>query len=387
MAPKANKKAQAKKKAKTESEIEDDPGFVSEHLIKVHEALKVIREHPVFKDLESAKPLSLAQGGTQAPFDLQAAKRAVGSEAGCYKCGCNFMWQGIVWMATHRVPINAGQIRAIKKELPYNSPPKTFPFTVTVGVEPETLEQRPEGGWARLSPAEPVHALLFAMQEAIEQGCTEPVLKEWRRVCLTTSFSFENVPVGEARFWRAQNLREQAVQHGLVVRMSVRQRIYDVAGFKLAREKQTGHDFGAEKVAQLYTQHLKLAADSEAISKTFVEDACAIHRRLLSLEPCAKILEWADRELLVNNPWKSIYSLKALLDRASTSDNLIWCMEGLMDAWRMKFIDQSAFSVARLKDPRNSSLECMFFILQFPFTFLFATVPFPTSEIRSGPMF
>ena len=117
----------------------------------------------------------------------------------------------------------------------------------------------------------------------------------------------------------------------------------------------------AEKVAQLYTQHLKLAADSEPISKTFVEDACAIHRRLLSLEPCAKLLEWADRELLIYNPWKSIYSLKALLDRASSSDNLIWRMEGLMDAWRMKIIDQSAFYVARLKDPRNSSLECIVF--------------------------
>ena len=172
MAPKANKG----KKAKVVNSVaapSSDPGVVSDHLIQVHEAIKVIREHPVFKDLDSAKPLTLAQGSTQAPFDLQAAKRAVQSEAGTYRCGCNIWFQDMVWMANHRVPVNSGQIRAIRSELPFNNPPKTFPFTVTVAVEEATLEQRPEGGWARLSPAEPVHALLFSMQEAIEQGCPE----------------------------------------------------------------------------------------------------------------------------------------------------------------------------------------------------------------------
>ncbi|CAK9038002.1 Uncharacterized protein SCF082_LOCUS22412 [Durusdinium trenchii] len=326
--------------------------------MKIHEAIKCIRDHPLFKDIDTAKPLTVSQGGQQVPFELESLKKAIGSNAGCYRCGCNIWWSDLIWMANHRVPVNVGQVKAIQKT-EFSSPPSTFPFTVTVAVDKEALASKPEGGWQRLSPAEPVHALLLSIQHDIQSNVGEQRLKEWRRVCLTVSFTFEAVTAGEARFWRAQNLREQAVNHGLVVRMSLRQRIYDVAGFKMSKEKASGHEFGAEKVAQAYTQQLKLAVDAEPISKSFVEDACHIHRRLLSLEPCQQILEWADRELLRNNPWKSIYALKALLDRASTSDNIIWCMLGMMDGFRMNIVDLSHFAVQKVKDSRQSYVEVL----------------------------
>ena len=335
-----------------------DGAVGTEQLMKIHEAIKCIRDHPLFKDIDTAKPLTVSQGGQQVPFELESLKKAIGSNAGCYRCGCNIWWSDLIWMANHRVPVNVGQVKAIQKT-EFSSPPSTFPFTVTVAVDKEALASKPEGGWQRLSPAEPVHALLLSIQHDIQSNVGEQRLKEWRRVCLTVSFTFEAVTAGEARFWRAQNLREQAVNHGLVVRMSLRQRIYDVAGFKMSKEKASGHEFGAEKVAQAYTQQLKLAVDAEPISKSFVEDACHIHRRLLSLEPCQQILEWADRELLRNNPWKSIYALKALLDRASTSDNIIWCMLGMMDGFRMNIVDLSHFAVQKVKDSRQSISACI----------------------------
>ena len=112
-------------------------------------------------------------------------------------------------------------------------------------------------------------------------------------------------------------------------------------------------------MAKLYAQHLKLASNSEPISNSFVEDALAIHKRVLSLDPCQKCLEWADRELLSHNPWKSIYSLKAMLDRASSADNVIWAMQGLLDGFRVGFLDSSTFAVNRIKDPRASYVEVL----------------------------
>ena len=127
----------------------------------------------------------------------------------------------------------------------------------------------------------------------------------------------------------------------------------------IAKEKATGQDFSAEKVAKLYAQHLKLASNSEPISNSFVEDALAIHKRVLSLDPCQKCLEWADRELLTHNPWKSIYSLKAMLDRGSSADNVIWAMQGLLDGFRVGFLDSSTFAVNRIKGPRASYVEVL----------------------------
>lgn len=339
--------------------VEDD-AVGTDHLLKIHEAIKTIREHHAFADIDTAEPLTIGQGGQQQSFDKDMAAKALSGVTHSHKCGCNLFWSDLLWMANHRVPINFGQIRAIQKELPYDKPPIVFPFEVTVAVENKSqAAHRPDSGWPRLSPPEPVHAMLLSMQEAIQNHVSDGCLKDWRRLCLTVPFSFEMVAVGEPRFWRAQNLREQAVQHGLVVQMSLRQRIFDVAGFKLAKEKATGQDFSAEKVAKLYAQHLKLASNSEAISNSFVEDALAIHKRVLSLDPCQKCLEWADRELLNNNPWKSIYSLKAMLDRASTADNVIWAMQGLLDGFRVGFLDSSTFAVNRIKDPRASYVEVL----------------------------
>ena len=63
---------------------------------------------------------------------------------------------------------------------------------------------------------------------------------------------FESIPPGEERFWRAQNLREEMVESGETVTRTVRQRIYDVAGFKLDKEKEAGQKITPEKIALMW---------------------------------------------------------------------------------------------------------------------------------------
>ena len=125
-----------------------------------HEAIKTIREHYAFADIDTAEPLTIGQGGQQQAFDKDMAAKALSGVTHSHKCGCNLFWSDLLWMANHRVPINLGQIRAIQKsELPWDKPPMVFPFEVTVAVENKSqAAQGPDSGWPRLSPPEPVHA-------------------------------------------------------------------------------------------------------------------------------------------------------------------------------------------------------------------------------------
>ena len=127
-----------------------------------------------------------------------------------------------------------------------------------------------------------MHALLFALAEAIETKAKVGVLRALKNCILTATFVFEICPIGEQRYWRAANIREEMVEKGLSVQMSLRQRIYEISGFH-EQKKKTEANLGSKKLAGLYTQHLKLASNQEKISESFIDSALTIHRRLLSL--------------------------------------------------------------------------------------------------------
>ena len=289
---------------------DDEPDFgpSKAHWIKVHDALGRIFSHELFKDILTADPLSVKDGGREAALDATQAASAL-KNAGVYKCAANFFHQDFLFMATHKVPINEAQVQQIKDYwFPKNEPPSLCPFVITVALEtPGCIGQRPQNGFQRLSPPEPVHALLFALAEAIESKAKVGVLRAFRNCILTATFVFEICPVDEDRYWRAQNIREEMVEKGLSVQLSLRQRIFDIAGF-YETKKKTESSLGAKKLATMYTQHLKLASNQEKISESFVDCALSIHRRLLSIPKCQEVLEWCDQNWLTSSAWKSIYS-------------------------------------------------------------------------------
>ena len=60
------------------------------------------------------------------------------------------------------------------------------------------------------------------------------------------------------------------------------------------------------------------------------------------------------------SPWaKSIYAMHALVDRAQTSERIGWAVWGLTDLYRIELINLGDFSVAKLKDYRQSYIEVL----------------------------
>jgi hypothetical protein len=332
------------------------------HLANVHKALLTIGNHELFTDIVHAVPLELGAGATEHPYtatDCKVVLSAPSSQEGGvtqFKCGGNFMWIKHVWLANHRVPFNKGQITHLQKtKFPPMDPPSSSPFRTVVALAMPT-EELGKGSLARLSPEEIDHSVLFSLEEAIESGADDSILRRWKQLILSWPFAFEVCQEGDPRMWRAQNLREELVDIGESVKLSVRQRVMDVAIFKLEREAETKAILSAEKLAKLYETNMKLARSTEPLSSSFIDSAVTVYRRILCVEENQALLAWCDEFFLgiKKHPLISIYSLQALIDRAQTPEKIAFGLEMLVDHYLMEYIDLGTFSVKKLREVKDS---------------------------------
>ena len=327
---------------------------------EIHDAINMMLEHPMFKDVVDQEPYNMSNGGAQAPFK-QADMNAVLNKAGAglfYKCGLHFMWQSFTWMTNHRVPINRGQIKELQRfALEPLNPPRHLPFETVIALDSATqCVMSAKGALQRLSPPEPAFAVIFSIRDSLIQEAGDDVLGKWRDALLTASFRFEVMTAGDERYWRAQNLRQEAIEIGIVSQLSVRQWIYDVVGFKASKEKDLGRELGSAQVAKYYHDKMKYARGTEGVSASFVDSAITVHRRVLSNSTARYWLEWCDEHLMEKSPWsKSIYALQALVDRAQTTERITWAICGLTDLYRMDWGSNSMPGRGRVRPIMGSA--------------------------------
>ena len=332
------------------------------HMNRVHEAMKTIMDNPIFQNVASAEPLNVKQGATQAPFDETDFKDGI-ADHGKYRCSGNFCWQDLVWLVNHRVPVNQKQIKDYQQfAFPAMDPPADCPLSVHIAVEKVKDMPKPNAAvkYQRISPEEPVHAFLFSLEEAVIKAPEDQaLLGRWLKLCLTTPMTFEMVPAGEERYWRAQNIREHQIEKGDTVHRSTRQRIYDVAGFKIAKEREANKTIGADKIEKMY-KRVKLATRSEKITFGFIDASVTIYNRILKLPKAAVQLEWLDENLpKAQNPIASVWTLQYVIERAQSPERIVFALEGLVDHYRMGLIDLGVFSHTKLKDSRQSYVEVL----------------------------
>ena len=221
-----------------------------------------------------------------------------------------------------------------------------------------------KGAMQRLSTAEPVFAVLLSVAEAVQEvqagTAEESVLLQWRKCLLTTTFAFEVVPAGEPRFWRAQNLRQGLIEVGLVAQLSVRQWIYDVVGFKFAKEKEIGRGTTpAAQLAKLYNDNVRWAGSCEPLSDSFIDQAVTVYKRILGVPEARACLEWAEENMLTTYPWRNMKALHAIVERCNASTKIVWAIKGVTDLCRMQLLDRSALTASRLRNCRESYLEVL----------------------------
>ena len=98
--PKAKAKDKAKAKAKAAA-IQDtnssDSPLHHKLLILVHEAIAKISENPIYENVATSTPLTIAQGGRTMPFDKKMAQKVldVKNPESSFKCGCNLFYPNL----------------------------------------------------------------------------------------------------------------------------------------------------------------------------------------------------------------------------------------------------------------------------------------------------
>ena len=166
------------------------------HLVKVHKALNTIRNCEAFAGIGSLPPMTISEGGTEAPMIVADCKTALQNAAPKtqYKAAGNFMTIDHTWLVNHRVPVSPCQIAHLQKtKFPSMDPPSSIPFRLVIAVDPENFlpDVIAEGSLARISPEEIGHAMLFSIEEAIEKKAPATILERWKVLIRSFPFAFE----------------------------------------------------------------------------------------------------------------------------------------------------------------------------------------------------
>jgi hypothetical protein len=352
------------------------------HMVKVLSACTTIFGNEHFKDIKGAAPLRISQGGKEEPYSFGQCKVVHTKDTSpgtALDAGGNFFWQDFATLSSHRVPMNQGQVKYIQTKFPPLKPPSRSPYRTSVAISGVADDECAGGDDVKLqvlSPLEISHAVLFSLQDAITLGASDEVLRGWKALVLSWPMSWEAVPLGEARTWRASNLREIMVDAGDSVKLSTRQLAMEVAGFKSETEANKQTTMSSADTAKLYATHLVQARSSEQISPTFIDSAITVVKRVINIPECATLLEWCDENFLDNtlqHPFNSIYALQSVCDRAQLPHLISWSLDLLVDHYRMEFIDIGFFSVRKLKDTKESYVIVWALVIneELPGKFLF----------------
>ena len=337
-----------------------NPTLNVKHFEKVQESITGLENTPLFADMLTAKPLTMQEGGRQAPFNNKDYQTVIKNEAGGYKFGGSLFMQNLMWVANHKVPIQTSRVRQMQKfYLPPLDPPKAFPFEVTMAVDSTNFDITNHGGaLERISPEEPCHAAVFSAHEALRAKAGDDIMRRWRKLFLTIPCCVVVVAPGDARQWAAINLREQFTENYTILARTITQRIYEVVGFKVDKEKELG-PISSAKTSEFWKDNVKFSKGTEKCSTAFVDSAITVHNRVLVHKECRDVLEWAESNCLPgDNPFKSIWVLQAICDRCGDNvDKTKNAMTDLLDGFRMEYLTLGHFAVQKLKDYRESYVE------------------------------
>ena len=120
MAPKGKKAARTDADSPTDwssitielNSDEKDPQNVTYHAT-VLDAWKIVQGHSVFDGIDTQDPLSIANGGTQAPFSQKELEMSCSGGLQAYTCGINFTWMNPLFSATPGIPIRMAAVQEV----------------------------------------------------------------------------------------------------------------------------------------------------------------------------------------------------------------------------------------------------------------------------------
>ena len=309
-------------------------GCINAALYKqVAEARAIRTSNMALSDILTASPIGVASGGFKAAYDGEQCMMSL-SLHNKYESANNFFVLDPFNHVLDELPVNPKQINYLRDQF-FKTPPPIFPYSLAGTLHSDQDPAAHAGTIPVLSPLETVWAPVLAAADAVSAAASEDVLQQWRKCLLTVTVRFEVLDNKSDRVWRAHNLRESQVGIAHAVKMSALQCVMAVTHSKLALEAQLGCELGAQAHAEAWSKNVTLAPSSE-VMKTGLVDACyTTHNRALRHDEIRDLLWDADRELDAT-PFDSVYKIEAAVKRGQSTEGILWCIGGVLDAVRFQ---------------------------------------------------
>ena len=311
---------------------ENDPQNVDYHATLLN-AWKTVEGHALFENIASEEPLTMAQGGSLAPFNQNHFATALqGNDSlQSYTCGVNLAWVNHTWSATPGIPIRNAAVEAVAS--------KTFQEPaaldlITVAVPSPTFEvKKHKGALLRVSPEEMTTAFILALARDVSKNVSNEILSKWRVAMVSTPCKFVVLPTPMDRYWKALQLREDISHTYNACHRSCYQRLHEVVRLVEAmKTRMLLSQVTTDRVEAEYRRNLR-NMDMEstgAITHGFVKTALTVAKRMLSVPEIAAIMREADSKgPSTFNPWGTHSRLQAMIDKCQTTESLLWCCQAL----------------------------------------------------------
>lgn len=325
------------------------------HMAYIKECVDKIQSHPVFQGVDRQSPLTLAQGGKFAPLDFGAAQKTLANSASqSVSGGGNLFWIDLgLDAAVSHTPVKTRKCREIADR--FFAQPRHLASEITVGVPMAWAnakgKQKPSPGCLRrVSPAEPIHALLMAVARDVEAEELEK-LDGWKEILLSCLVTFQIVETDTVCHHLNTQLREKAgIEHELI-RHSALSRVLDVTNFsqRLQRgsnaPKQSKKASWPKMISEAYNADLILSELSEKVTESWVERALSVSSRMLKSSYILEKLLYLDDNYGASGPLDSVHKLHALLGKVGSGGGIKkmeWLVGLLVDLFDHQALEQDS---------------------------------------------
>lgn len=299
-------------------------------------------------DLDKAPALS-AEEGFQAPVDLELVNQrldsAEWSEPILASGGVNAIWASPMTSMTPNVTINQKSLKSFMD----NFWPEGMVRPLTEPVDFRAVGG--PGGLQRLSPEEPVQALVLMVASRIEAEASEEELEKWKKCLLSCPGRFVRAESWEEQYFWSVNSRRRTSDLSKSVTHLCSQIVSDIWMFKKRREAAHNRTFTAQEIADAYAEHMAdTRGDEEPRSDVkIIERALTVYDKVLGIPSVRRLVEKSGHFHGVKSPWNSIIKLIEVHYKCKTTAKVEWFFQSTDLALELGQIEIGDLSINKLK--------------------------------------
>ena len=267
------------------------------------------------------------------------------------------------------VPVSRAKVAKFKEKYYTEATgalPQNMNYTFTMAVTPDMQDpsvSSARGKYMLVSPTEALDALVFRIDEAIQQGEDEEALAKWENAVLTAPICFVKCESLQAADWLRIQKREDVGQTFELLYRTAIGRAFEVMDMYSKEEIRRRRPPSPLELEQAWAEKIQLSGMSDPVNMTYIETVMKCKKRVFFDAVATSKLLWADEQWMQKTPWDSLYKVECLAVKIGTKDikqeKLHWMIDYVHDRYMAGFSERGEFSVRSLSGkgmPHNKGL-------------------------------